>query len=62
MEAGRRGASGRPVQGRVEPESRAHTETVITQCKSDFSDQNADVFLFLTHVLQLNLYLGRIKV
>lgn len=37
MAAGHCGASGRPVRGRVGLESRVPKETVITQCKINFS-------------------------
>lgn len=46
--AGHRGASGRPVRGRVEPESRVPTETVITQCKFDLSAN----FIFIASFMQ----------
>lgn len=43
--AGRSGASGRPVPGRVAVESRAPTETVITRCKSHYSLKGYGVFI-----------------
>lgn len=43
--AGRSGASGRPVPGRVVVESRAPTETVITRCKSHYSLKGYGVFI-----------------
>lgn len=43
--AGRSGASGRPVPGRVGVGSRAPTETVITRCKSHYSLKGYGVFI-----------------
>lgn len=46
MVAGRRGASGRPARERVGLESRAPTETVITQCKVYCSAKNTTKMFF----------------
>lgn len=60
MAAGHCGASGRPVRGRVGLESRVPKETVITQCKINFSakntSQSSKVFLVLTLDLHLTYY------
>lgn len=45
--AGRSGASGQPVPGRVVVESRAPTETATTRCRSHYSLKGYGVFILL---------------